>query len=245
MVESLRQLGLTAKEIAIYLAVLELGETLVLPLAKQAGVKRPALYEVLPKLQNLGLISFGSKGKRRTIIPQDPSRLLYIQEQRLEDIRAILPQLMGRFNSLESKPKVLAYEGIDGIKQVYEDTLVENFPILSFLQVQAIHREIQDFLLKSYVPRRVKRGIRVKNIVSGSPAKADDILPDEGTFRENRYVDEKLFPANIEVLIYSNKVAFITYKTGGQPMGIIVENGDIAETMRSFHKIAWEFAAPK
>lgn len=240
--ESLSSLGLDSRETKLYLAALEMGETLILPLARHAGLKRATLYEILPKLHNLGLINYGQKGKRRTVIAQDPSKLVYIQEQKLQDIRAILPQLMSRFNSLESKPKVYSYEGIEGIKQVYEDTLVEEFPILSFLQVKTINPEIQSYLLKSYVPRRVKKGIRVKNIVSGESEQGERIVPDEGSYRENRYVDEKLFPANIEVLIYSNKVAFITYKTGSQPMGIIAENKDVAETMRSFHKMAWEFA---
>lgn len=242
MHEVLQQLGLDEREIAIYIAALELGETLLLPLAKHANIKRTTLYDALPHLHALGLVRFGSQGKRRTIIPQDPSRLLYLQEQRLNDLQMALPQLMARFNALEAKPKVFVYEGVEGIKQVYEDTLAEEFPILSFLQVQEIDQDIRHYLLKSYVPRRVKRGIRVKNIVSGSLQEAESTLPDKGTYRENRYVDQKLFPANIEVLIYSNKVAYITYKTGSQPMGIIIENGDIAETMRSFHKMAWEFS---
>ncbi len=240
--EALSSLGLDTRESATYLAALELGETLILPLARHAGLKRATLYEVMPKLHDLGLISYGKKGKRRTVIAQDPSKLVYMQEQKLQDIRAVLPQLMSRFNALESKPKLFSYEGIEGIKQVYEDTLAEEFPILSFLQVQEIEPQIKQYLLKSYVPRRVKRGIRVKNVVSGQADEAEATLPDKGTYRENRYVDAKLFPANIEVLIYSNKVAFITYKTGSQPMGIIIENKDIAETMRSFHKMAWEFA---
>lgn len=242
--EALKQLGLDPKETKLYLAALELGESLILPLARHAGLKRATLYEVLPRLHGLGLISYGRQGKRRTIIAQDPSKLVHIQEQKLTDIRSVLPQLLSRFNALESKPKVFSYEGIDGIKQVYEDTLVEEFPILSFLQVEEIASEIKDYLLKSYVPRRVKRGIRVKNIVSGTLEASEEALPDRGTYRENRYVDQSLFPANIEVLIYSNKVAFITYKTGSQPMGVIIENKDVAETMRSFHKMAWEFAKP-
>ncbi len=239
--ESLHSLGLDSRESATYLAALELGETLILPLARHARLKRASLYEILPKLHSLGLIGYGQKGKRRTIVAQDPSKLIYIQEQKLQDIKSVLPQLVSRFNAQEAKPKVFSYEGIEGIKQVYEDTLVEEFPILSFLQAEEINPEIKAYLLKSYVPRRVKRGIRVKNIVSGKPEKVGDTLPDTGTYRENRYVDHSLFPANIEVMIYSNKVAFITYKTGSQPMGVIIENKDVAETMRSLHKMAWEF----
>lgn len=243
--EALNSLGLDTRESTAYLAALELGDTLILPLARHSGLKRATLYEVLPKLHGLGLISYGQRGKRRTVIAQDPGKLVFMQEQKLQDIKTVLPQLVSRFNALESKPKLFSYEGIDGIKQVYEDTLAEEFPILSFLQVREIEPEIRNYLLKSYVPRRVKRGIRVKNLVSGSPGESEKTLPNTGTYRENRYVSQSLFPANIEVLVYSNKVAFITYKTGSQPMGIIIENRDVAETMRSLHKMAWEFAKPE
>lgn len=156
-----------------------------------------------------------------------------------------MPQLLSRFNDLGTKPKFYLYEGKEGIKQVYEDTLTEEMPISSFLQVKEIDREIEDFLRKSYVPRRVKRKIHVKNIISGILEEAEEVVPEEGSYRENRYADEKLFPANIEVLIYGNKVGFATYKTDKEPVGIIIESGDIAETMRSFHKMAWEFAGLK
>lgn len=240
--DTLQQFGLTQKETAVYLAALELGESLVLPLAKHAQIKRSALYEAFPRLETLGLISYGRKGKRRTVIAQSPAALIAVQEQRLADLRLALPELAAHFNALASKPKVFAYEGVEGIKRVYEDTLHEGFPLLSFLQAKEIDPGIADWLLKSYIPRRVKQRIYVKNLVSGLPQESEWILFDKGGYRENRYVDHKLFPANIEVLIYSNKVAYITFKTGGQPMGIIVESGDVAETMRSFHKMAWEFA---
>ncbi|MBI4022614.1 hypothetical protein HY375_00375 [Candidatus Berkelbacteria bacterium] len=244
LTDALAQLGLNAKETATYLAALELGETLLRPLAQHAHVKRPTLYEVLPRLHELGLVSYGRKGKRRTIIAQEPAKLLYLQEERLENLRTVLPELISRYNVIGATPRVLTYEGVKGIKQVYEDTLTEELPIRSFLQVAEIEPEIETYLLKSYVPRRVKRRIHVKNLVSGSEGEATRILPDAGTYRENRFVDQKLFPANIEVLIYSNKVAFVTYKTDSPAMGIIIESGQIAETMRSFHSMAWEFARP-
>ncbi|MBI4548147.1 MAG: hypothetical protein HY707_09210 [Ignavibacteriae bacterium] len=240
--QTLIKFGLTDKEIILYLATLELGESLVQPLARHANLKRPTVYELLPRLEQLGLITYGSLGKRRSIIAEPPAKLIALQEEQLVELRQVMPQLASRFNVTGAKPKLYSYEGIDGIRQVYEDTLIDALPILSFLQVGDIHSEIRQYLLKSYVPRRVKRRIHVKNIVSGTEAEGESIVPEKGTFRENRYVNQKFFPANIEVLIYSNKVAYLTYKSQSPAMGIIVESGEIAETMRSFHKMAWEYA---
>lgn len=241
-IKFLEQLGLDEKESRVYFAALELGESLIMPLAKKAGIKRPSLYEIIPRLHELGLLKYGSRGKRRTVIAEDPSQFVYLQEQKLGEMKMMLPQMMSYFNKGIDRPKISSFEGVLGIKQVYEDTLREGFPILSFLQVTDINPEIRDYLLKSYVPRRVRKGIRVKNVVSGNETNAEEILPVERAFRENRYVDQKLFPANIEVLIYSNKVAFATYKAGSAALGIIIESGEIAETMRSMHKMAWELA---
>lgn len=191
------------------------------------------------------MIRFGRKGKRRTVIAEDPARLLALQQERLDDLRRVLPQLASRHNTLGGKPRVYSYDGVEGVKRVYEDTLIEQLPIRTFLQVVDIEPAIAHYLLHSYVPRRVRRRIHVKNLVSGTKRESEKILPDRGADRENRFVDRKLFPANIEVLIYGNKAAFISYKAGGPAMGIVIESGEIAETMRSLHALAWGSALPR
>lgn len=241
--EALTGLGLDHKEIRLYLSALELGEALVSPLASQAGLTRSSVYELLPKLHAAGLVAYGRKGKRRTVIAQDPNALLALQQARLNDIKAVMPELMARFSYKATGAKVRAYEGVEGVKQVYEDTLTDEMPILSFLQVQQMDREILGYLLDSYVPRRIKRGIRVKNLVSGTERQAQESLSDKGTLRENRYVAAKEYPARIEMLIYGDKVAFITYHPDSQPTGIVIESGEIAITLRSLHRLGWNSCA--
>ena len=236
----LQELGLDQKGTAVYLAALELGETLILPLAAKADVKRPTLYEVLPRLHELGLISYGSRGKRRTVIAQDPGRLLALQEQRTEALRRLVPELLSRKRPKAGKPRVSSYEGVEGIKQVYEDTLLEDVGMRSFLQPQSVNPEIARYLTGNYMPRRAKKGIRIKNLVSGKPGEAETLLQRKGFHRENRYVDQNDFPAEIEMLIYSNKVAFVTYAEGSEPMGIMIESREIAQTLRSLHALAWK-----
>lgn len=242
--EVLQILGLNQKSSQLYLAALELGETLIKPLAKHANLKRPTLYELLPQLHELGLISFGRIGKRRTVIAQDPAKLLYLQEEKLKTIKGLMPQLLSRYNRTGERPKVFSYEGVEGIKQVYEDTLAEEFPMRSFLETGEVNSEIDDYLAKNYMPRRARRGIRIKNLVSGSPGEGEHLLTTKGYYRDNRYLDQQKYPAKIEMMIYGNRVAFVTYAKHSQPMGIIIESAEIAETLRSLHEIGWEKGRP-
>lgn len=235
-------LGLDEVEAKLYVAALEMGECLILPLSKHARLARTVIYRILPKLHTLGLISYGSKGQRQTIIAENPVSLLNLQEARIKEMRSTLPGLLANLSYRQPEAKIRSYDGLEGIKQVYEDTLSEEFPISSFLQVENINKEIQNYLLNSYVPRRVKRKIRVKNLVSGTLLEAQTIIPEEGSLRNNRYLDPKEFPAPMELLIYSNKVAFITYNKDQLPVAIVIENGDIAQTLRSLHKLGWEKA---
>jgi sugar-specific transcriptional regulator TrmB len=238
----LQELGLDGKSTAVYLAALECGESLIMPLAHHAHVKRPTLYEILPKLHEIGLISYGRRGKRRTVIAQDPSRLLALQQERTEILKKVVPELISRKKPQAGKPKVSAYEGIEGVKQVYEDTLIEDVPMRSFLQPQSVNPEIERYLTASYMPRRVKHGVRIKNLVSGKPGDGEALLQRKGFHRENRYVDGKEYPAEIEMMIYSNKVAFVTYGKDSDPTGIIIESKEIAQTLRSLHALAWQVA---
>jgi sugar-specific transcriptional regulator TrmB len=238
----LKDLGLDSKSTAVYLAALELGETLLLPLAEHANIKRPTLYEILPKLHEKGLITYGRKGKRRTVIAQDPSHLLRLHEEKMEVLKKVVPELLSRKRHKVGKPKVSAYEGVEGIKQVYEDTLAEDLPMRSFLQPQSVNPEIERYLTASYMPRRAKHGVRIKNLVSGKPGEGEALLQKKGFHRENRYVDPKDFPAEIEMLIYSNKVAFVTYGKDSDPTGIVIQSREIAQTLRSLHELAWKHA---
>lgn len=239
----LQKLGLDDKSSRLYLSALELGETLLQPLARHAKVKRPTLYELLPHLHELGLIAYGRQGKRRTVIAQDPAKLIYLQEERLKALRGLMPQLMSKYNRAGEQPKVFSYEGVVGIKQVYEDTLAEEFPMRSFLQPREVNKEVDEYLAKSYMPRRAKKGIRIKNLVSGKPGESEHLLVEKGFHRDNRYVDPKQFPADIELLIYGNRSAFVTYLKNSQPLGVIIESAEITETLRSLHEIAWQSAA--
>ena len=55
--EILQELGLTQREIRVYLALLELGSTTTGSIIKRSEVPNSKIYEILESLQNKGLVS--------------------------------------------------------------------------------------------------------------------------------------------------------------------------------------------
>jgi sugar-specific transcriptional regulator TrmB len=72
----LNQFGFDEKTEAIYLALLELGETTVSALVKKSGIKRTTVYAALEGLLAKGLLSLSKRKKRTLYIAEDPRLLL-------------------------------------------------------------------------------------------------------------------------------------------------------------------------
>ena len=82
----LRKLGLTEKEVRIYLAGLELGPTSVQNIAAEARLTRPTTYEIIKKLEQKGLFAeTGRKGKRY-FTAQSPENILGILRTQKREI---------------------------------------------------------------------------------------------------------------------------------------------------------------
>ncbi len=126
---NLIQLGLSKQEAMVYLAALSLGKSLHKTLAEKAGVKRPTLYDLLPGLKERGLISETVVGKRKYLVPEDPSKFLELKRNQLDRIEQDLPSLRSLLASANTKPGIEIYEGVEGVKKVWFDHLASKKPI--------------------------------------------------------------------------------------------------------------------
>ena len=77
----LQEIGLNEKEAKVYLAALELGQSVVQDIAKKAGVNRATTYFVIEGLMKMGLMSSFHKGKKQYFVAADPDRLIRVVEQ--------------------------------------------------------------------------------------------------------------------------------------------------------------------
>ena len=239
--EKLKKIGFSETESRVYMAALELGESLYSTLAKKAGVKRATLYyDVLPSLFEKGLITETVRGKRKYLIAQDIQPFLNYKKAQLEDIQQLVPQLRSILATASSKPKLLYYEGVIGIKKVWSDHLVQKQQILELVGIENIHPALQKYIKEHYIWERANGKIPLKMLISGSTAAGIfDVKSDEYELREVRKIDGNIFPIPLGCNIYGDNVSFTLHRKDSEPIGLIIRSKEIATTMRSVFNFIW------
>ena len=125
LIANLEDLGLSQKEARVYLANLMLGAATVQKIADQSGIKRVTTYVILESLNNLGLVSQSTKGKKTYFVAEEPSqlrRLLQKKEQAIQEQQknfdAILPELNELKTLPTESPNVRFYDTAEGIRSM-------------------------------------------------------------------------------------------------------------------------------
>jgi len=236
--KELQRIGLNANEAKLYLAALELGQTDISRLAKKAGIKRTTAYLIAAGLKNRGLISSFKKGKRPVFYAEDPRVLLDQIDERKSIISSFLPQLLSQANLIDKKPVIRFYEGEEGIREIYKDTL--RFPgkeILAVYTEDSIHYSGEDYWDNVYTPKRLKLRIPIRNIYPNTPSmkKYGQLIRDQA--QTTKFIDAKIFNSEIEILIYGDRhVAILSFK---EEVGLIIESPKIQQGLRSLFETIW------
>jgi len=130
----LKKLGLTQKEIKIYLTGLELGLNSVQNIAKQAGLSRPTAYEIIKKLENKKLFLETKQKRKRLFGAQSPENILGIlrtQKREIEEREREFIRIIAALEAKYSKEEgVKVFKGKESLKSLEE--------IISFSSTQEI-----------------------------------------------------------------------------------------------------------
>ena len=245
----LESIGLTRKETDLYELLLRLGETPAGEIIRQSKLKRATVYKVLYGLETKGLVTKRDIGKIIHFRPAPPTRLTELAEARhheldraRQDLSHLVPQLTSSYILSVEKPVVSTFEGVEGLKQIYEDTLREAKTIYATHQLEDIDPTLFDWLKRSYVPRRVKLGIHAYVIVASGRGAEKYVKRNKIANRTTITVPRSQFPFQHEVNIYGDKIAFINARKETNLLGIIIEHPHTAKTMKSWFDLAWKGA---
>ncbi len=239
----LEKLGMTAREVKLYLKLLELGSSPANNLSRRLEENRTSTYSLLQSLQKKGFVTYSLKRNVKYFYPIDPGILVDQYVHTANNLQSALPELLAVFNKSTNKPRIAFYEGVNGIKQLCETLLeVPGSTRFSFMGVDesTIHPEIKEYFETDFLNRRVAADIKYKAIVTGLiPFASGYKKTHEAQLRELKWVDPKKFPMNIQIDIYPhNKVAIYSYNKD-EMMGIVIEHESFYSTMRSVFQIAW------
>ncbi len=235
----LKKLGFSENEIKIYLAALECGISSAQTIAETAKVKRTTAYSVLSYLISRGVVGKTKiKGKTR-FVPEPPQRLLLLVKEMEQGIRNSMPELEAIYNKNEVRPKVTFYESIEGIKNVFEDTLREKPNEILMWLTDDYFKDLPGYS-GDYINQRVKLNMRARRIApAGSIWIRKNKHHDKQELSETIAVPPELMTTGIEVNIYNNKLAFMNF---AEKMAIVIESKAIADAMRQAYELSWRGA---
>ncbi len=236
----LSSFGLDKKAGKIYLTLLELGESNLSTILKKTGIKRTTAYDVLNDLRNRGLVAFTKLGKRTHYVAEDPHAIGTHIEDSKKKFNQILPELLSISNAILKKPKIRYYEGVEGMRQVYEDTL--KYPdqeLLGWVSEKALSVLGKKFLY-SYLASRMQKKIWVRAIATETSEMAKYAEEDVSSLRKTRLVAKDDFPFEVEVNLYGKRnIAIMSFE---EEFGMIIESEKMWKTLKSIFEMGWIFA---
>jgi sugar-specific transcriptional regulator TrmB len=198
---------MSEKEAIIYETLLEKDSLNILKLSHSCGINRPALYCIIPKMINKGLIIETKKGKRTEYVACSPNKLEQLAKNAQQEIESIVNNLNNEYSKKQISPKIEMYYGRQGIGRVLIDIVTTLDKGERFYRY-SIRKNLNVPQPKEYVKIRDEK--QIERLV---------IMNEEGAKRKKPKFDRliKVLKGNYEVfnvakMIYKNKVAFIDYE---------------------------------
>ncbi|MFH1047994.1 MAG: helix-turn-helix domain-containing protein [Patescibacteria group bacterium] len=238
----LRQVGLSDKEIRVYLALLSCGASSAKRLSKDTELPKSAVSESLAKLQDSGLISAFQKHKKQQYAAEDPEKLLDLVVQREQNmlnlkrrVNELLPELKSIYSHGGNRSTIKYYEGLKGVDIILKDVLTS----MTEHSGDKCYRVFSSPRLRQFIytnfphftKERIARGIRVKVLVTGDEQPSRPLM------------EQKSIPVSDSVptycFVYLNKISFISIDSDDNVSGVIIDDANIAGTQKIIFDHIW------
>lgn len=242
----LQELDLTAGQIKVYTAVLELGISTINKIHEKTGIERRNIYDILNKLIERGLISYTSESGKRTYQCTPPQKIMEEirqKEMALQKLREELPQIKELYQL--SRPEIGAevYRGNEGIKTLLNEILEYNESYWlggnSFENYTAVPKSLL-LWWEQWMMRRVEKKHYMYDLVSyGTWLKG--LEPPKIQEHKKKYYQYHSLPKDLYsplvIIIFGNKVAQVVW--GEQSFAFILDSKKIRDSFKKYFDYLW------
>lgn len=240
----LQDLGLSIKEIHVYLALLKRGPSSVRKLADVAKVNRGTTYDILRSLQDMGLVSIYDQDKKSYYVAEDPDKISRVLDNKEDEVRDLKQQLTHVLPQLESiavhsdqkKPVARYFHGAKGVRSILLEVLKDvkeleekKYHVYSSSSIaESLYEAIPDF-----TKMRVDAEIFVSVIALGSGGNNHEELAERRWLKKDKAVPTY-------TIIFGRKTAFISLDDQGHPHGVILEDRNLSQTQQLLFDSLWK-----
>ena len=247
MINLLKELNFSDKEARVYLALLEMGPSSVSSVARKAKINRTTAYDILEELASKKLVRMAEQRGKMIYVAESPENIQKVLTEESERYKKMadkaqtaLPELKGIYSEIEKKPIVKFYEGLDGLKELYEDSLNNNNDktILAYTSSADLQEVIWSYI-EEYYRRRKEKGISIRAIMPTNEYSLKLKKIGKDFLREVRLVPPDRFNFSPEIYLYDNKLTLMSLR---EKFGVYIESKEIVEALKKAYELSWEAA---
>jgi len=239
-IQALKDIGLSEKEIKVYISGLKLGLATVSSFAEESNLQRTTTYDLLKSLKEKGIASYVIKSGVKYFSVVNPKELLEKLEEKEKKLKEILPELEILQKTAIERPRVEFYQGIEGFKTVANNMLKEKISeYYAFVAEKNLH--FLPYFHMQYRRKRKERNICVKVITNKSDITEEMKKKDKEELRETRFLNKVMNDSATSFFIYGDKIAYIM-ATEREQLGIIIENKEVTNFQKKIFDQLWKLA---
>jgi HTH-type transcriptional regulator, sugar sensing transcriptional regulator len=242
LIQILTELGLSDKEAKVYLASLSIGSAAIQRITRTANIKRTTGYPVVNKLTEMGLMAREIKGLKETYVAENPAKLESMLELKRKKFHSLLPQLTGLYELQGNDSDIKHYQGLSGVKSVYEQLLADIKPHQEYLVISDEQRwlELDEKYFTNFLRQRAKLRIDIRMLLQDTP-----VARKAKKFERNLNQKIKLLPGNTTLLtnmvITPQKI--VIHQLIPPINAIVIKNQSTILTLQQVFDIMWQSLA--
>lgn len=255
IIDNLKKLDLSEKEIQVYLTLLEKGNLTASEISRFSLLNRTTVYDNIKTLLQKGLVFSFIKNDTKYFTAAEPNKILEILDNELaqkneakKDLLNILPALNTLYQTKTQKTKIQIAESNAGLKELYLGMYKSyNYPeeSMEFASWYKHTDVVPIDLRKELQDLRLKRKIWVKQVVVENEYTKNWDDPDAAQARLKKI---RLIPDNWHCNYWANyeiigDKMIILNLDGKIVQGILIENHALVAMMKIMFEALWEKAA--
>ncbi len=242
-------LGLGEKEAVLYEILLHYGKLSAAELERRSGFKKNT-YNVLRRLQKLGLADKVVEKKKSYYYPESPEKLKQVLESRQRELNKIknlfeeyLPNLKEEYRANVGKPAISYFQGEEGVVEVFERVYAPGKDLIYGCVGYHKPTKIVEKLLNYFIPQRWERKIWVRSLVGDNKIglELEEKYRDdpEKYFAEIYAIDEEKYPLPAEIDVWQNTVAMMSFENQDFK-AVLIEHPEFAQSLKSVFKLLFD-----
>ena len=240
--------GLTKSQANVYVALIREDELTPAQMAEFSGESRENCYSIAKRLVELSLAE-KTTNRKTSYRALNPSALQTLAENRRRIVqrnevyvKQNMDTLMQLFYANSEMPGAHTIEGLDGIKEVFNDMLHTKDDIyLVRTSYDKVLGSGEDGFLRHFRTERAKNNITTFALTPDFPnaRKYATDGTDEAMKFDRVFMPQDAYTGKVEIDVYGNKVAMIAF--GETEMATIISSPAISEAMRQIIKMLRDY----